>query len=98
MDIQHTLGIARAAAAHLSRYMDRRERFLDALDWSMLTEAQVRQSTMFDELLEDDLAAADRYIDWLIERQARGAAPRARMMRFAPHPRPWHPQWITLAA
>ena len=98
MDIHHALGVARADAAHLSRHIERRERFLDSLDWSMLTDEQARQATMLDEMLEDDLAAAVRHIDWLVERQARGATPRDSVMRFAPHPRPWHPQWITLAA
>ncbi len=98
MDIQHALGVARADAAHLSRYIERREHFLDMLDWSMLTESQARQASMLDELLEDDLAAAGRYIDWLIDRQARDDKPLPGVMRFAPHPRPWHAEWITLAA
>lgn len=98
MHVQHALGVARADAAHIMRYIDRRERFLDALDWSMLTEDQVRQASMLDELLEDDLAEAVRYIDWLVERGARSDAPLPGVMRFAPHPRPWHAEWITLAA
>ena len=98
MQFQHALGVARADAAHLTRYIDRRERFLDALDWSMLTDDQARQATMLDELLEDDLAAAGRYIDWLVERGARSDAPLPGVMRFAPHLRPWHAEWITLAA
>ena len=48
--------------------MERRERFLDALDWSMLTEDHARQSAMLDDLLEGDMADAILYIDWLVER------------------------------
>lgn len=98
MQVQHALGVARADAAHLARYIERRERFLDALDWSMLTDDQARQSSMLDELLEDDLAAAIRYIDWLVEREAVNDTPLPGVMRFAPYLRPWHAEWITLAA
>jgi len=45
---------------------------------------------MLDELLEDDLAAAGRYIEWLIDRQTRDHTPLPGVMRFAPHPRPRH--------
>lgn len=98
MQVQHALGVARADAAHLARYIDRRERFLDALDWTMLTDDQARQSSMLDELLEDDLAASRLYIDWLVERGASADTPLPGVMRYAPYPRPWHAAWITLAA
>lgn len=64
----------------------------------MLTEGQARQSSMLDELLEDDLAASALYIDWLVERRADSDTPLPGVMRFAPYPRPWHAEWITLAA
>ncbi len=98
MQVQHALGVAHADAARLARYIDRRERFLDALDWTMLTEGQARQSSMLDELLEDDLAASALYIDWLVERLVCDDTPLPGVLRFAPYPRPWHADWITLAA
>lgn len=97
MQINDGLAIARADVASIARFIERRESFLDALDWSMLTDAQARQSSMLDELLDEDLADGLRYIDWLLER-ADSSAPTPGAPRFAPHPRPWHAEWITLAA
>ena len=34
----------------------------------------------------------------VIDRQTRDNAPLPGVMRFAPYPRPWHAEWITLAA
>lgn len=97
MQINDALAIARADVASIARFIERRATFLDALDWSMLTEAQARQSSMLDELLDEDLADGLRYIDWLVER-VDSHAPVPGALRFAPHPRPWHAEWITLAA
>jgi hypothetical protein len=63
----------------------------------MLTEAQARQSSMLDELLDEDLADGLRHIDWLVERVDSQVSIRS-ALRFAPHPRPWHAEWNTLAA
>lgn len=52
---------------------------------------------MLDELLDEDLAIGLRYIDWLVER-VDSHAPVPGALRFAPHPRPWHAEWNTLAA
>ena len=97
MEIIGALAIARADVANIARFIERRERFLDALDWSMMTDAQARQSSMLDELLDEDLAVGLRYIDWLIDR-VDSQAPTPGALRFAPHPRPWHDEWNTLAA
>ncbi len=97
MQINDALAIARADVTSIARFIERRESFLEALDWSMLTDAQARQSSMLDELLDEDLADGLRYIDWLVER-ANSSAPTPGALRFAPHPRPWHAEWITLAA
>lgn len=40
MKIIDALAIARADVANIARFIERRERFLDALDWSMMTDAQ----------------------------------------------------------
>jgi hypothetical protein len=53
---------------------------------------------MLDDLLEEDMADAILYIDWLVERLADGAKPLPGVLRFTPHPRPWHAEWITLAS
>jgi hypothetical protein len=98
MEIQHALAVARADAAHLARFIERRERFLDALDWPMLSEDHARQTAMLDDLLEEDMADAILYIDWLVERLADDAKPLPGVLRFTPHPRPWHAEWITLAS
>jgi len=98
MQIQHALAVAQADAANLARYIERRDRFLDALDWTMLTEDHARQSAMLDELLEGDLEDSALYIDWLVDRLAEESHPVPGVLRFTPHPRPWHAEWITLAA
>ncbi len=98
MQIHHALAVARADAARLTRFIERRDRFLDGLDWSMLTEDHARQSAMLDDLLGGDLADAVLYIDWLVERLTCDDTPLPGVLRFAPHPRPWHAEWITLAA
>lgn len=98
MQVQEALAIARADAARIAHFIERRDRFLNALDWSLLTEEHARQSAMLDDLLEGDLADAILYVDWLTERHCEGAGPLPGVLRFTPHPRPWHVEWITLAA
>jgi hypothetical protein len=96
--IQHALAVARGDATRIAHFTLRRERFLDALDGAMLSEDYGRQSAMLDDLLEGDLADAILYIDWLVERLADGAEALPGVLRFAPHPRPWHAEWITLVS
>ena len=98
MHINDALAIARADAARLARYVARRERFLDALDWALLSEDDARQSAMLDDLLDGDMADSALYIDWLEHRMIEGSSPLPGVLRFAPRPRPWHAEWITLAA
>ena len=98
MQINDALVIARADAARLARFIARREGFLDALDWSLLSEDHARQSAMLDDLLEGDLADSALYLDWLEHRVAEDNVSLPGVLRFAPHPRPWHAEWITLAA
>ncbi|WP_122927211.1 hypothetical protein, partial [Pseudomonas viridiflava] len=64
METLHALAVARADAANLARFIERRERFLDALDWPMMSEEHARQSSMLDDLLEGDMSDAILYIDW----------------------------------
>jgi hypothetical protein len=98
MEISHALVVARADAATLARFIERRERFLDALDWPMMSEEHARQSSMLDDLLEGDMADAILYIDWLVDRLADDAGPLPGVLRFTPRPRPWQLTWITLAS
>jgi hypothetical protein len=98
MEISHALVVARADAANLARFIERRERFLDALDWPMMSEEHARQSSMLDDLLEGDMADAILYIDWLVDRLADDAGPLPGVLRFTPRPRPWQLTWITLAS
>lgn len=98
MKIQHALAVARGDAARLLRYMDRRERFLDALDWSLLSLTHARESAMLDYLLAGDAAEAILYTEWLEEQVAAGVEGVVGVLRFDPAPRPSQPDWITLAA
>ena len=69
---------------------------LDALDWSALDEQTAREAAMLDDLLAGDLADAALYILWLEERLASGETDVPGVLRFYPHPRPWHAEWISL--
>ncbi|WP_294443866.1 hypothetical protein [uncultured Sphingomonas sp.] len=61
---QHLARAERDYAA-LARFADRRERFLDALDWTALDEQFAREASMTDDLINDDLASLWLYIDHL---------------------------------
>lgn len=98
MDIHTALTTARSDIARLQRYVDRRDRFLDALDWTMLSETLARENSMLDDLLADDLADGRLYLDWLEGQLADDVADVVGVLRFDPRPRPWHSEWITLAA
>ena len=98
MQITIARATARADAARLERFIDRRERFLDALDWSALSEEHARQSAMLDDLIAGDLAEATVYIDWLDDRIAAGVFTVPGVLRFDLRPRPWQAEWITTAA
>lgn len=98
MSIVQALAVARGDAARLDRFIDRRERFLDALDWSLLSEAHARESAMLDDLLAGDAADAVLYANWLEERAFNGVVAVPGVLRFDPRPRPWHAEWLTLAA
>lgn len=96
MHIDPAIIAARAEVARLTRYIARREDFLDALDWHALPDEIARQSAMLDDLLAGDLADAALYILWLEERLASGETDVPGVLRFYPHPRPWHGEWISL--
>ncbi|ATI56828.1 MULTISPECIES: hypothetical protein [Sphingomonas] len=98
MDIDPAIAAARAEVARLTRYLERRKDFLDALDWHALPDEIARQSAMLDDLLAGDLADAVLYRDWLEKRAADGHHLATGILRFEPRPRPWHPEWNTLAA
>ena len=61
VDIHLAIASVRADAARIARYTDRRDRFLDALDWSALDEQTAREAAMLDDLLAGDLADAALY-------------------------------------
>ena len=96
MDIHLAIASVQADAARIARYTDRRDRFLDALDWSALDEQTAREAAMLDDLLAGDLADAALYILWLEERLASGETDVPGVLRFYPHPRPWHAEWISV--
>ena len=98
MDIAYALAVAQTDAARLQRFIERRERFQDALDWSLLSDTQARESAMMDDLLTGDVAEASLYVDWLTARVATGTEDVIGVLRFAPAPRPWQAEWITIAA
>jgi hypothetical protein len=88
VDIHLAIASVQADAARIARYTDRRDRFLDALDWSALDEQTAREAAMLDDLLAGDLADAALYILWLEERLASGETDVPGVLRFYPHPRP----------
>lgn len=96
MDIADAIAVARADERRLTRFIDRRDRFLDCLDWNALPKAHAREASMLDELLNGDLADAASYTAWLEERAADGVESVAGVLRFDPRPRPWHAEWMTL--
>lgn len=98
MHIDPAIIAARAEVARQTRYIARREDFLDALDWHALSDAVARQSAMLDDLLAGDLADAILHRDWLEERAGDGHTQVVGILRFEPRPRPWHAEWNTLAA
>ena len=53
---------------------------------------------MLDDLLAGDAAEAILYTVWLEEQIAAGIEGVGGVLRFDPTPRPWRPEWITLAA
>ncbi|MDF6628577.1 hypothetical protein NMT54_24695, partial [Escherichia coli] len=59
-------------------------------------EQTAREAAMLDDLLAGDLADAALYILWLEERLASGETDVPGVLRFYPHPRPWHGEWISL--
>lgn len=65
ISLEHHIAIAEREYAALVRFADRRERFLDALDWTALDEQFAREASMTDELINDDLASLWLYIDHL---------------------------------
>jgi hypothetical protein len=50
VDIHLAIASVQADAARIARYTDRRDRFLDALDWSALDEQTAREAAMLDAL------------------------------------------------
>ena len=86
MHIDSALTAARAEVARLTRYIARREDFLDALDWNALSDDAARQSAMLDELLAGDLADAILHRDWLEERAGDGHSKVVGILRFEPRP------------
>ena len=91
MTLADRLAIARSDYARLARYADRRDRFLDALDWQLLGEAFARETSMDDGRIEGDLADAWLYMDHLEMRLAcEGDQPDASILRFLPPHRRWH--------
>ncbi|QBM77942.1 hypothetical protein E2E30_18815 (plasmid) [Sphingomonas sp. AAP5] len=67
MRIQRAIAIAKADENRLIRFIERRDRFLDALDWDSLPEQLAREAAMMDELLATELAEAACYVIWLEE-------------------------------
>lgn len=91
MTLADRLAIARSDYARLARFSDRRDRFLDALDWQQLDDAFARETSMDDDRIEGDLADAWLYMDHLETRLARERdQPELSTLRFLPPTRRWH--------
>jgi hypothetical protein len=96
MHIEQAIALVSADAARIERYVERRECFLDALDWSAMSGRDVIEAAMLDDLFETDLAEASSYIMHLASLAAEGISEIDAVVRFAPYPRPWHSAWKTL--
>lgn len=72
---QQVIDQVRSDAARIERFVQRREVFLDALDWTMLTCEQVHEAAMLDFMLEDDLAKALQRVSMAENLAAMGSAP-----------------------
>ena len=66
--------VARASRAlcALERFAQRRERFLECLDWSAFDEQFIRETSMADDRLNDELAETWLYLSHLEDRLWRG--------------------------
>jgi hypothetical protein len=91
------LDLVRSDAARIERFTQRREVFLDALDWTMLTCEQVHEAAMLDFMLEDDLAEALQRVSMAESLAAMGMPLVPAFIRYSPFPRPWHVEWLALA-
>lgn len=91
------LDLVRGDAARIERFTQRREVFLDALDWTMLTCEQVHEAAMLDFMLEDDLAEALQRVSMAESLAAMGMPLVPAFIRYNPFPRPWHVEWLALA-
>ena len=68
MDIHLAIASVQADAARIARYTDRRDRFLDALDWSALDEQTAREAAMLDDLLAGaEVQLSDEILDRIDE-------------------------------
>ncbi|PNU05408.1 hypothetical protein [Novosphingobium guangzhouense] len=93
---QQVVDQVRSDAARIERFVQRRETFLDALDWTMLTCEQVHEAAMLDFMLEDDLAEALQRVSMAESLAAMGLPLVPTFIRYKPFPRPWHAEWLTL--
>ena len=87
---QQVVDQVRSDAARIERFVQRRETFLDALDWTMLTCEQVNEAAMLDFMLEDDLAEALQRVSMAESLAAMGLPLVPTFIRYNPFPRPWH--------
>lgn len=93
---QQVIDQVRSDAARIERFVQRREVFLDALDWTMLTCEQVHEAAMLDFMLEDDLAEALQRVSMTESLAAMGLPLVPTFIRYNPFPRPWHAEWLAL--
>ena len=93
---QQVVDQVRSDAARIERFVQRRETFLDALDWTMLSCEQVHEAAMLDFMLEDDLAEALQRVSMAESLAAMGLPLVPTFIRYNPFPRPWHAEWLAL--
>ena len=93
---QQVVDQVRSDAARIERFVQRRETFLDALDWTMLTCEQLHEAAMLDFMLEDDLAEALQRVSMAESLAAMGLPLVPTFIRYKPFPRPWHAEWLAL--
>lgn len=94
--IQQALATAMGDAAQLHRFIAVRERYLETIDWMLMSEQDVRESSMMDDHLEAEAADAALYLEWLEIQQAQGVSQVAGLLRFAHPCATWHSNWALL--
>ena len=96
MRIEQAIAIAKHDEHRLIRFIERRGRFLDALDWDALPDQIAREASMLDDLVYGEGEPATCFFVLLEGCVAMGVEDIVGVVRFEPGPRPWQIAWVNL--